>query len=180
MVTILLTFSLSTSMEINLAFLIALPTGILLSLSLYQNKGRLALIKKGISPGLAIAVFAIMLYRDMAYASGVTEIVADYLQQTAVPALVIIPLLSFLIGLLTAHNMAAIPLLYSMLAPLIGADVHLVSLLYISSFMGYLISPLHLCVVVSYDYFKPAFATLYRLMLPPAIIITAIAVLLSL
>jgi len=121
-----------------------------------------------------------MLFRDMAYASGVTDVVAGYLQQTAVPALIIIPLLSFIIGVLTAHNMAAIPLLYAMLAPLIGGDVYLVSLLYISSFMGYLISPLHLCVVVSYDYFKPRFAMLYKLMLPPAILITIFAVLLSL
>jgi integral membrane protein (TIGR00529 family) len=179
-ITILLTFSLSVVMEINMAFLIALPTGILLSLLLYRRGDRRTLLNKGFSPGLAVAVFGIMLYRDMAYASGVTEVVADYLQQTAVPALIIIPLLSFVIGMLTAHNMAAIPLLYSMLGPLIGEDVHLVSLLYISSFMGYLISPLHLCVVVSYDYFKPRFGTLYKLMLPPAILVTLVAVLLSL
>jgi len=177
--TIFLTFSLSLVMEINMAFLISLPTGILLSLLLYKDKNFQQLITKGLSPSLAIAIFGIMLFRNMAYASGVTDVVADYLQQTAVPALVIIPLVSFIIGVLTAHNMAAIPLLYSMLAPLIGGDVYLVSLLYISSFMGYLISPLHLCVVVSYDYFKPRFALLYKLMLPPAIVITIIAVLLS-
>lgn len=179
-ITILLTFSLSTVMEINLAFLLSLPTGIFLSLLLYQGKDVQRLIIKGLSPSLAVAVFSIMLFRDMAYASGVTDVVAGYLQQTAVPALIIIPLLSFIIGVLTAHNMAAIPLLYAMLAPLIGGDVYLVSLLYISSFMGYLISPLHLCVVVSYDYFKPRFAMLYKLMLPPAILITIFAVLLSL
>jgi len=170
-ITILLTFSFSTVMEINLAFLISLPTGIFLSLLLYQGKDFQRLLLKGLSPSLAVAVFGIMLFRDMAYASGV---------KTAVPALIIIPLLSFIIGVLTAHNMAAIPLLYAMLAPLIGGDVYLVSLLYISSFMGYLISPLHLCVVVSYDYFKPRFAMLYKLMLPPAILITIFAVLLSL
>lgn len=179
LVTIVLTFLLSTLMDLNMAFLVALPAGIGLSLLLQRGRDAGAMIKRGLSPGLAIAVLGIMLYRNMAYASGVTEVVADYLGQTALPALLIIPVLSFSIGVLTAHNMAAIPLLYSMLAPMIGGDVALVSLLYISSFMGYLISPLHLCVVVSYDYFKPRLVSLYKLMLPPAVLLTLLAVLMA-
>ncbi|HDS58880.1 MAG TPA: DUF401 family protein [Thermoplasmatales archaeon] len=178
--TIVLTFVLSTRMELNIAFLVALPTGIGLSLLLHRGRDAGGMLKRGLSPSLAVAVLGIMLYRNMAYASGVTEAVAHYLQQASIPALLIIPLLSFAIGVLTAHNMAAIPLLYSMLAPMIDGDVALVSLLYISSFMGYLISPLHLCVVVSYDYFKPHLGALYKLMLPPAALLTILAVLLAL
>ena len=177
-VTVIMAFTLAEIVHLNVALLVALPTGILLSLLLYTGDGRGAMLKKGFSPLLGLAIFGIMLYRDMAFASGVTDVVAGYLEGSAASALVVIPVLSFTIGFLTAHNMAAIPLVYSMVASMIGGDIGLISLLYVSSFMGYLISPLHLCVVVSYEYFKPRFVKLYRLMLPPAVLVTAIAVVL--
>ncbi len=177
-ITVAMAFTLAEVVHLNLALLVALPTGILLSLLLYMGGQHTAMLKKGFSPLLGLAIFGIMLYRDMAFASGVTDVVAGYLQGSAASPLLIIPVLSFSIGFLTAHNMAAIPLVYSMVASMIGGDIGLVSLLYVSSFMGYLISPLHLCVVVSYEYFKPRFVRLYRLMLPPAVLVTVIAVVL--
>ena len=175
-VTIAMTVILSFIMPLNMAFLIALPSGIFLSLIIYRKRDGYKIIGKGFSVSLGVAVFSIMLYRNITNASGVAEVVARYLQHISMPALVIIPLLSFAIGVLTAHNMAAIALAYPMLYPMIGNDIHLVSLLYVSSFMGYLISPLHLCVVVSYEYFKPKFLELYKLMIPPALLMVVIAV----
>jgi hypothetical protein len=177
--TIAMTFALSLFIELNIAFLAALPSGIILSMLMYRGKKKIEIMKKGFSVSLGIAVFGIMFYKNIANASGVTEIVAEYLQNTSAPAFVVIPLLSFIIGVLTAHNMAAIALVYPMLSPIMGNNIHLVSLLYVSSFMGYLISPLHLCVVVSYEYFKPKFVELYKLMIPPAVLMVLIAVIFS-
>lgn len=177
-VTVIIAFTLAEVVHLNIALLVALPTGILLSLLLYIGQGRTTMLKKGFSPLLGLAIFGIMLFRNMAFASGVTDVVAGYLEGGTASALLVIPVLSFTIGFLTAHNMAAIPLVYSMVASMIGGNIQLVSLLYVSSFMGYLISPLHLCVVVSYEYFKPRFVQLYKLMLPPALLVTAIAVVL--
>lgn len=178
-VTISLTIALSLFISLNIAFLVALPSGIIFSLLLYRGKESYQMVKKGFSANLGIAVFSIMFYRNITNVSGVAEVVAKYLQHISMPALVIIPVLSFAIGVLTAHNMAAIALAYPMLYPVIGNDIHLISLLYVSSFMGYLISPLHLCVVVSYDYFKPKFMELYKLMIPPALLMVIVAVIFS-
>jgi len=179
LVTIVLAMLLSLFINLNISFLISLPSGIILSLIIYKGGNKRQLIEKGFSASIGLAVFSIMLYKNVANVSGVAEIVAKYLQHTSMPAMMIIPALSFSIGVLTAHNMAAIALAYPMLYPIMGNDIHLVSLLYISSFMGYLISPLHLCVVVSYEYFKPKFVELYKLMLPPALLIVIIAVIIS-
>ena len=179
LVTIVLAMLLSLFINLNISFLISLPSGIILSLIIYKGGNKRQIIGKGFSASIGLAVFSIMLYKNVANVSGVAEIVAKYLQHTSMPAMMIIPALSFSIGVLTAHNMAAIALAYPMLYPIMGNDIHLVSLLYISSFMGYLISPLHLCVVVSYEYFKPKFVELYKLMLPPALLIVIIAVIIS-
>ncbi|KAA0001635.1 MAG: DUF401 family protein [Thermoplasmata archaeon] len=153
------------------AFLISLPIGIMVAIIIAKKKS-ISFIKKGISPSLAAAIFGIMFLKNIIFSTGATEIIYSYLSH--LNPILVISSLSFLIGLLTAHNLAAIGILYPILSPFIN-DIPLVSLLYVSSFMGYLISPIHPCVVLTYDYFKPKFTSLYKFLLPPAIFIVVMA-----
>ncbi len=154
-----------------IAFLTALPLGIFASLFIAEKKS-FDMIKKGISVNLALAIFGIMFLKNIILDTGATEIIYSHL--STFNHILVISLLSFTIGLLTAHNLASVGILYPILSPFIN-DISLVSLLYITSFMGYLISPIHPCVVLTYEYFKPKFTTLYKLMLPPTILIVIIA-----
>lgn len=154
------------------AFLISLPIGIIAAF-LIAKRMDISSIKKGISPTLGIAIFGIMFLKNTIFSTGATEIISSHLSHLS-PVLVIASL-SFIIGLLTAHNLAAIGILYPILSPFLN-NASLVSLLYISSFMGYLISPIHPCVVLTYEYFKPKFTSLYRFLFPPAIFIVIMAI----
>jgi len=154
------------------AFLISLPIGIIVAFLISQRKDA-SFIKKGISPSLGVAIFGIMFLKNTIFSTGATEIISSHLSHLS-PVLVIASL-SFIIGLLTAHNLAAIGILYPILSPFLNST-SLVSLLYISSFMGYLISPIHPCVVLTYEYFKPKFTSLYKFFFPPAIFIVIMAV----
>ncbi len=151
------------------AYLIALPVGIIVSIIMSDKKPD---IKKGISPSLALAIFGIMFFKNTIIASGIAKTLPAHF--TFLPAYILIAMLSFAIGLLTAHNMAAIGILYPMFSTIMNEN--LVILLFITSFMGYLISPLHLCLAVTYEYFKPNFAKLYKMMLPAAIFMVFVAV----
>ncbi|MCD6513257.1 MAG: DUF401 family protein [Thermoplasmata archaeon] len=151
------------------AYLIALPVGIIVSIIMSDKKPD---IKKGISPSLALAIFGIMFFKNTIIASGIAKTLPAHF--TFLPAYILIAVLSFAIGLLTAHNMAAIGILYPMFSTIMNEN--LVILLFITSFMGYLISPLHLCLAVTYEYFKPNFAKLYKMMLPAAIFMVFVAV----
>ena len=151
------------------AYLIALPAGVIVAILMSKKK---LSIKKGISPSLALAIFGIMFFKNTITFSGIAEALPSHL--TFLPAYVLIAIISFTIGLLTAHNMAAVGILYPMFSTIMNEN--LVILLFLTSFMGYLISPLHLCLAVTYEYFKPNFAKLYRLMLPTALFMIFITV----
>ncbi len=151
------------------AYLIALPAGVIVAILMSKKKLN---IKKGISPSLALAIFGIMFFKNTIMFSGIAETLPSHL--TFLPAYVLIAIISFTIGLLTAHNMAAVGILYPMFSTIMNEN--LVILLFLTSFMGYLISPLHLCLAVTYEYFKPNFAKLYRLMLPTALFMIFIIV----
>jgi len=153
------------------AFLISLPIGIATAL-IMARKREFAMLKKGISITLAIAIYGIMLLKNIIFEAGIPKIISSHLIH--MPSYITIALLSFTIGLVTAHNLAAIGILYPILSPFLDS-INMVDLLYISSFMGYLISPIHPCVVLTYDYFKPKFLQAYKLLLPPAIAVVVIA-----
>lgn len=153
------------------SFLISLPVGIFVAFIISEKKS-FDFIKRGISVSLAVAIFGIMFLKNIIFESGVTDVISSHLVHF--PVVFTIASLSFLIGLLTAHNIAAIGILYPILSPFLDS-IGLVSLLYISSFMGYLISPIHPCVVLTYDYFRPKFTDAYKLLIPPSITVLIIA-----
>ncbi len=164
-----LSFYLST----YLAFLISLPLGLLMAWKMGERK-EWKIIKEGISVSLALSIFAIMFFKNIIFETGVTDIISSHM--AGMPPAIMIVLLSFLIGLLTAHNLAAIGILYPILSPFLDS-LPMISLLYISSFMGYLISPIHPCIVLTYEYFKPKFTDAYKLLIPPSIAVVVIATL---
>lgn len=167
-VSIAIPLSFFTSTYIS--FLISLPIGIIMAMHL--AKWETKFLRKGISINLAVAVFGIMLLKNVVNHANIADIISRHV--SAFPPVIIIACLSFIVGILTAHNLAAVGILYPILEPFIG-NIEMVSLLFISSFLGYLISPLHLCVALTYEYFKPSFIDLYKLLIPSAISILIIS-----
>jgi len=155
---------LSFVISIYASYLIALPAGIIAAVLMSKKK---ISFFKGASLSLALAIFGIMFFKNIIIAMGIPRILPEYLN--FLQPIILIPLLSFFIGIITAHNLAAVGILYPMFSSIMNEQ--LVIILFISSFMGYLVSPLHLCIAVTYEYFKPKFAGFYRLILPPSLLI---------
>ncbi|MEM1514182.1 MAG: DUF401 family protein [Candidatus Thermoplasmatota archaeon] len=169
--TVSMAIVLSYFIPTYLSFLISLLVGIFLAIIISKKK-ELYFLKKSASISLLIAIFEIMLLKNMILSVNAPEIIYSYLSNfNPVLMLATIP---FLVGAITANNLAAIGILYPLLSPFIS-NSKLVSLLYISSFIGYLVSPIHPCLVLTYEYFKPKFIDLYKLLLPPAFLIIVIS-----
>jgi len=168
-----LAIPLSMFMSTYLAFLISLPLGLLMAWKMAERWDR-KIIKEGVSITLALSIFAIMFLKNIIFESGLPEMISSHM--SGMPPSIMIALLSFIIGLLTAHNLAAIGILYPVLSPFLDS-LPMISLLYISAFMGYLISPIHPCIVLTYEYFKPKFTDAYKLLIPPSIAVVVIATL---
>ncbi|MEM4532043.1 MAG: DUF401 family protein [Desulfurococcaceae archaeon] len=84
------------------------------------------------------------------------------------PLLIIIgiPVIFSLIGGLVSSSIAlSIPIV----ASLMKIDLEIASLIYLSAFMGYLVSPLHLCYVYSAQYYKVPVIKGYKYLLPSVV-----------
>lgn len=86
----------------------------------------------------------------------------------------------FLRGWLTGVNQALVGISFPMLLPIFGAerpDMALVVFAYVSGFVGILLSPVHLCLATTIEYFKTSLREVYRIMLLPASLVWAAALL---
>ena len=143
-------------------------------------KEYLHILKKSFTWKLFVAIFGIMIFREMFEVAGANVVIANLIGNLAAPALVMIVLIPFLLGLITGYNLGAIALSYFLVEPFFLvtgiSTLGLTSIVFISALMGYLISPIHLCNVLSSDYLKTDPTRIYKWFIPAALLLLVIQV----
>jgi len=133
-------------------------------------------IKEGFSPRFSLAIIGIMVFRELFSRSEFTEFLKS-LSHSNFPPFLLITLVPLLFGFSMGHNLVAVSLSYPILEPLFPSAglnlTSLASLIYMSSFMGYLFSPVHLCVVVTCEYFKTDLWKMYKKFIPASLAVLA-------
>lgn len=140
--------------------------------------------KKGIFE-LGLIVIAIMIFRSILENSGGVEQIKSDLTAYHIPLLGIIILLPFVAGLLTGIAVGfvgtsfpvVIALIQSMNTPQeeIG---RLIFIAFVFGYLGMMLSPVHLCLLLTKDYFEANLIKTYYRYLIPVCIITALSALL--
>jgi len=126
---------------------------------------------KGTNYNMLALIFGVMTFKEMIEASGVVEIIAAFLTTTGLPLVVMIVFLGLLPGYLLGVNTASMGILIPIFAPLMpaaGAGPY-ISLLFTASFLGYLLSPIHLCLILTKEYFVTDFSFIYKKLSIPAL-----------
>jgi hypothetical protein len=183
MYPILLVALLSLLLKIDL--ILTLPIVVLILFVQYRVKVRdlKEIFKKTIDLKIIILVFAVMTYKTIISMSGAAEDLFLILQNYSIPLSLAVFAISFLVGFATGVEMSytsiALPLFLSFVTPgsLIPENL---MLLVLAGFAGVMLSPLHLCYVLSADYFKAEIGKSYRLLVPPALFLISVVVILYL
>ncbi|MBS3801269.1 MAG: DUF401 family protein [Candidatus Thermoplasmatota archaeon] len=132
-------------------------------------------VKQAATWKLVAVITGIMIFREIFEVSGVNLTIYSLLEQLPFTPLVVIIVFPLLLGLLTGYLLSGITLSYVLLQPLFYSvdlsTVGLVSILFMSGFVGYLISPIHLCNVLSSEYLKTDTTRMYPLYIPASILV---------
>jgi hypothetical protein len=129
------------------------------------------------------SILSIMVFQHvLASSAGVRELPVLF-ASAGLPVWVPIFFVPFIAGLLTGMTTACIGLTYPALAGFLVSDAGTVSfgavmLTYTGGFLGIMASPTHLCLVLTYDFFKPDKRTVYRKMFFPLVLLGIAALLL--
>lgn len=135
---------------------------------------------------LSLLIFAVYILRGMFVISESAAGLPGLLMSGRVPVPLVCFLVPWFVGLLTGYTLAgivtALPLLMGFIMPGDGQELRmeLLILAYAGSFMGVLISPSHLCLTLTREYFGADFNRVYRHLAGPYLVVLACLILLVL
>jgi integral membrane protein (TIGR00529 family) len=178
-ILVVIVLSLGFQLELALSLVVAL---LLTTIAHRISPGRLgSVLVQSLSPRRAVLVLAIMVFNQMVSASGAAESASATFAAWGISPLLTSAAVPFVVGLVTGLSLPMVGISFPLLLPLISGSSQyegLVSVAYAAGFIGVLLSPVHLCLALTREYFKPAWAPLYRRLLPSAAVLalgTAIA-----
>ena len=118
-------------------------------------------------------VASIMIFEEILRSSQAAQAISTELIQWKIPLFSIAIILPMLVGLVCGITIAFVgttfPILISLITSVGQVDAMLayMMLAMVSGFAGVLFSPLHLCLMLSNQYFKTDLGAVYRYLLPP-------------
>ena len=135
-------------------------------LALHRPVSLLTMIKESADWKLLGNVFCILYFIQLLDASGVLKEIADTFLSSSLPVPVIISAIAFLIGMLTGMSQGHVAIVMPIVAAVAPGSVFLAGLAMVFGVAGQMITPTHVCLTISIDYFKANFG---RTLLPIAL-----------
>lgn len=167
---ILLIFVLKLSMILSLA-VVALLINIVSRMTV---KDRWQLVWRSFSPRTLFLLAAVMVFKRILEDSGALQSVTRIFPPEGVPGYFLLFAAPFFLGLLTGVNHAFVGISFPLLLPVFGTpqpDMVLVLFAYVSGFVGILLSPAHLCLSLTVDYFRANLKDVYQILIWPSLAI---------
>ena len=123
---------------------------------------------------MVLLIFGIMAFKGALIDSQAVLQIREEMVRYRIPFVMVVMGMPFISGLITGIAIgfvgATFPLLVPLFAGLSPLDFLLhASLAYVSGYVGMMLSPVHLCLLVTKDYFKASLAASYRHIYKPAV-----------
>jgi integral membrane protein (TIGR00529 family) len=140
-------------------------------------------LRKSFNVELLLSVAIVMGFKEVLESSGAIHSVSRVLLSSGVPLWLIVILVPFVVGLVTGVTIAPIAIGFPVLIPLFQNDpgfLNYTVLAFGSGISGELLSPFHLCLILTKDYFRADLKGVYRFIWIPAASIVVVALLIFL
>uniref|UniRef100_A0A7C4UDM2 DUF401 family protein n=1 Tax=candidate division WOR-3 bacterium TaxID=2052148 RepID=A0A7C4UDM2_UNCW3 len=163
--------------KIDIVISVAISTTLTLIFLLIRKKVNIKSALKEVNYKAIIVIFFILFFKNILNSSGGLKELS--LSLSGVPKIYVFILLFYLLplmtGFLTGVNQAYVAVSFPLFIPFLKGlpeqtILNTVGIAYISGFAGVLLSPTHLCLVLTKEYFKARFIDVYKLLLFPVII----------
>jgi len=130
-------------------------------------------LRESVSLNVTLMVVGIMVFKGMLDASGAIEVLPALFRQSGLPTGVVLFALPFIVGLVTGLTVGFVGATFPIITAMMGGhpDPGAVTFAFASGFAGVMLSPTHLCLLLTVRYFKADMAGTYRLMYLPVLLV---------
>jgi hypothetical protein len=143
----------------------------------YDVKSVYAAFRHGFALDVIILILGVMFFKEAMESSGAVKNLSTFFIEQGIPASPVLFLLPFVTGLITGITLGFVGSTFPLIIHIAGsASIAAISFAFAAGFLGVLLSPVHVCLVLTREYFKADLWGMYKMMLPACIIIFAAAV----
>ncbi|MBU4348888.1 DUF401 family protein [bacterium] len=166
---------LGTKTDLLFSLVIVILSLIFLNIKKLSLKMLKEIIRNDIDLNVVILIASIMIFKRILQVSGGIEIIPEAFAKLGIHPFIVLFSIPFFIGMMTGISTAALGIGLPVLLPIIiqgEANLYYAMLAFTGSFVGVMISPMHLCLVVTRNYFKADMGKIYKMLILPLIIIS--------
>jgi len=172
---------LGTKTDLLFSLVIVILSLIFLNIKKLSLKMLKEIIRNDIDLSVVILIASIMIFKRILQVSGGIEIIPEAFAKLGIHPFIVLFIIPFFIGMMTGMGTAALGIGLPVLLPIIvqgEANLYYAMLAFTGSFVGVMISPMHLCLVVTRNYFKADMGKIYKMLILPLTIISLSALVL--
>ena len=167
--------------KVELVYSLMVAIGIeLLRERIGWGKIRRMIVRVFLSAKILLAMIMVVYFQRMLEAVDAVNSFHTGLCQVGIPPLFLVVVLPLAIGFMTGLTIAPVGITFPILLPIMQGSGDLLlylMLAYASGYCGVLLSPVHLCLVLTKDYFKAELMKVYRFLFPSVGVVWGIAAL---
>jgi integral membrane protein (TIGR00529 family) len=121
--------------------------------------------------GITSAAYGALLLYNITKAAGISGIFENLVTSGNIDTILLLTVVPAILGFLTGSPLGGVSIGVSILAGILTSfSPETVALLYMSTYLGYLIAPTHLCFIFTADYFKCSLGKVYKYLIPSFLI----------
>ncbi len=174
-IVILLGFVIIWHMELHVALVILV---LMLMIYFRYSPGKaVEAFRYGFSRDVVLLIIGVMFFKEALEVSGAVSNISRFFSENHIPMMPILFLLPFLTGMLTGITVGFVGSTFPLILSLTGSDPHAFTFAFASGFIGVLLSPVHVCLILTKEYFKADMWGIYKKTLPAAGAVLMVAVL---
>ncbi|MBF0515898.1 MAG: DUF401 family protein [Nitrospirae bacterium] len=136
----------------------------------YSLKAVSKVLIYGFNREVVLLIIGVMLFQSTLEHSGVVGNISRYFIASHIPLLPILFLLPFVTGIVTGFTLAFVGSVFPLFMSLPGLDAHSFSFAFAAGYAGVLLSPVHVCLILTRDYFKADVWGLYKKIIPAVLL----------
>ena len=164
--------------HIELHYALIAMVAILFLFYRYKLASVLASLRHGFSIEVIILIVGVMFFKEAMENSGAVNNLSRLFVREGIPSSPVLFLLPFITGMLTGLTVGFVGSTFPLIISLAGsAPTAAVSFAFASGFLGVLLSPTHVCLILTKEYFKADLWGMYKMMIPGCLVIFLGAVL---
>jgi len=111
-----------------------------------------------------LLIVAVMIFKGLLEKTNAVNDISQFLSSLNIPLIIIFFILPFIVGLLTGVTQASIGITFPIILSIIpyGENIKWVIFSFISGYTGVMMSPTHLCLVLTREYYQAEWDKLYK------------------